>query len=441
MSQVQSRSRVGDGSSVVGVRKATPPQSPSTRNVQPKPSPQKIATTVTKPSSNTASTVANKPTSNTKVSAPTAQKPTSATRPATTATRPATTTTNRVTTGARPATTAVKPSTTTTRPATTGARPATTAVKPATATSTPATTTSKPATAAKQPAAAAKPNPTSVKGNSPQQSSTITAPSPARTVTKQGSPATNTPTKTPQVNNQVKPNPAPAAKQVKPNTAAARQQQPAAKPSPKPVGSAPDVSAKNLSRPIDSSWRNPSPQYGRGPGATDYVESFDQVPQVHRQVTPNTRHYTESTTGYYDSDGNYGGDRRQYAYPPSLGISRGCSSTSWLNVNDNARPRGNMNQNARPQDYDVSSSVKGSQDEAYSPADWARLEESESLVNFGELSEALPSIENISLGSGYSSQEIAGNEERHFYKFPPRVFMEELLSRTKILPSISEENI
>ena len=138
------------------------------------------------------------------------------------------------------------------------------------------------------------------------------------------------------------------------------------------------------------------------------------------------------------------GERREPAYPPSLGVTRGCSSTSWLNVNENARPEENFNENARPEGiHDTSSEDQDYAQEPYSPNDvtevftpesWHDINESSLLVDVDDTTQD----EDDSSGEAESSPEVEENRNQS----PIRAFLQDMFTRMPsyhVMPSITEE--
>ena len=193
----------------------------------------------------------------------------------------------------------------------------------------------------------------------------------------------------------------------------------------------------------DYSWRNPSPPYNTRGGATNYVETFPEVVQNQTYLGHN-RYYTEPAPEYYGSYRDYTGGRYEPVYPPSLGVTRGCSSTSWLNVNENARSEENFNENARPERiHDASSEEHDHAQEPYSPNDvtevftpesWRDVNESSLLVDADDTTQD----EDGSREEAESSPEVEENRNQS----PIRAFLQDMFARMPsyhVMPSITEE--
>ena len=198
----------------------------------------------------------------------------------------------------------------------------------------------------------------------------------------------------------------------------------------------------------DYSWRNPSPPYNtRVVGTTNYVETFP-----HAQEDPSyyghNHYYTESAPGHYDAYGYREYDRREErAFPPSLGVTRGCSATSWLNVNENARHEDdeNLNENARPD------STEPEQRVAYSPNDSTVVFSPENDQYLEDDSEALPTADENQEEEEDDDDEDADDVEdaesspeppEDINRSPVRAFLEDMFSRMPsyhVMPSITEE--
>ena len=202
-------------------------------------------------------------------------------------------------------------------------------------------------------------------------------------------------------------------------------------------------SSENSPEVHDYSWRNPSPPYNTRAGATNYAETFPEAAQNQAYYGHN-RYYTESGPGYQGSYRDYVTERQESAYPPSLGITRGCSSTSWLNINENARPYENFNENARSErNQDVNSEEQDHGQEPYSPNDATQVFTPESWDDVNE-SSLLVDVDNTSQDEDDSSEEaeVSPEVQENRNQSPVRAFFEEMFARMPsyhVMPSISEE--